>query len=144
MNKLAYLGCIAILLPLCACSSTGQIKPEEGIKMTFDVDPMDSSREYSSGVLWISGSPEDVQELSSTYQSFLLIIGEPSKGYQRAKQLGYEGKLELPWTLRLNNRVGKWPIRVRLLGKPRDGGARVVIREIECRVTSLLVGGLCV
>ena len=134
MNKLTYLAFINILLPLCACSSIFKIEPEGGIKMTFAADPMDSSREYSSGVLWISGSPEDVQELSSIYQSFLLIIGEPRNGIQRAKQLGYEGKLELPWTLRLNNRVGKWPIRVMLLGKPRDGGARVVIREMECRV----------
>ena len=129
MNKLTYPGCIAILLSLCACGSTGKLQPGHSIEFTIQEYLSPSS--IRSAVVTITGSPEDGRELSSIFVSFAVWFGNPRGGIQHAKQQGYEGDLILPWRLATDEvTVGssEWPPRARLVGK-REDGKWVVIRE---------------
>ena len=78
--------------------------------------------------LTITGSDEDVRNLSIVFESFSVWIGDPVDGHQRAIQNGWEAKLELPWEIPLNGKKIVWPLKIKLVGKRKDG-VQVVIRE---------------
>ena len=130
MNKLADLACITILLSLCACASTGKFQP--GHSVEFTIQEYLSPKSVRSAVVTITGSPEDVRELSSIFESFAVWFGKPKAGIQHAKQRGFDGDLKLPWGLAIDENSfesSEWPPRVRLVGK-RGDGKWVVIREM--------------
>ena len=129
----------AILL-LTACSSADRVVPGHSIRIELDISDewetftLSTTKEsidlprMSSPRLRITGSPEDVRDLSIGFNRFGVYLGDPVDGVQQAKQQGWEGALELPWEIRLDLNKITWPLKVRLVGLIK-GDVGVVIKE---------------
>ena len=130
MMRIAILTVSLLFLVACATPEPAQLDPSLSIGESIRVK---RSWGASAGlfspppVLEIIGSPEDVLALTSMFISFGIWIDVPEDGVEHTKMQGWVGLLELPWSIALHDHT-PWPLKVRLLGKLRDG-TTVIIKE---------------
>ena len=78
--------------------------------------------------LTIRGSEAELQRLRSRYKSFAVLFGPPVGNIQLGVTQGYDGDLELPWTIPLDRFSSPYPVRV--VGTTRDGKEEVIVEKI--------------